>query len=239
MFNLFSCIRNMKKLSIYLSTFLCLIFIGFGCGSEDLSDYPPSNMRSIVRFTLNPAQNGGNVFVQHIATIDQSKKTITLKLPSHLDLKEIRPEIVAAPWTSVTPKSLEAVDFSAGLIEYTVVAESEKKAVYEVVLDMTYKYAACQLYSVAIPAVADPETGEPVKAVCNENNKTATLVVPANTDLTKLVPKFELSPESFNASFDKPDGKAYDFTEPVQFTVTSEDGKKTATYTVSVTTKQE
>ena len=54
-------------------------------------------MRSIVRFTLNPAQNGGNVFVQHIATIDQSKKTITLKLPSHLDLKEIRPEIVAAP----------------------------------------------------------------------------------------------------------------------------------------------
>ena len=146
---------------------------------------------------------------------------------------------MAAPWTSVTPKSLEAVDFSAGLIEYTVVAESGKKAVYEVVLDMTYKYAACQLYSVAIPAVADPETGEPVKAVCNENNKTATLVVPANTDLTKLVPKFELSPESFNASFDKPDGKAYDFTEPVQFTVTSEDGKKTATYTVSVTTKQE
>ena len=178
MFNLFSCIRHMKKLSIYLSTFLCLIFIGFGCGSEDLSDYPPSNMRSIVRFTLNPAQNGGNVFVQHIATIDQSKKTITLKLPSHLDLKEIRPEIVAAPWTSVTPKSLEAVDFSAGLIEYTVVAESGKKAVYEVVLDMTYKYAACQLYSVAIAAVTDPETGEPVKAVCNENNKTATLVVP-------------------------------------------------------------
>lgn len=129
MFNLFSCIRHMKKLSIYLSTFLCLIFIGFGCGSEDLSDYPPSNMRSIVRFTLNPAQNGGNVFVQHIATIDQSKKTITLKLPSHLDLKEIRPEIVVAPWTSVTPKSLEAVDFSAGLIEYTVVAESGKKAV--------------------------------------------------------------------------------------------------------------
>lgn len=85
---------------------------------------------------------------------------------------------------------------------------------------MTYKYAACQLYSVAIAAVTDPETGEPVKAVCNENNKTATLVVPANTDLTKLVPKFELSPESFNASFDKPDGKAYDFTEPVQFTVT-------------------
>ncbi len=229
----------MKKLSIYLSMFLCFILISFGCGSEDLSDYPPSNMRSIVRFTLNPAQNGGNVFVQHIATIDQSKKIITLKLPSHLNLKSIRPEIVAAPWTTVTPQNLEAVDFTVNPIEYTVTAESGKKAVYEVVLDMTYKYTACQLYSVSIPAVTDPDTGEPVKAVCNENNKTATLMVPANTDLTKIIPKFELSPESFNASFDKPDGKAYDFTQPVQFTVTSEDGKKTATYTISVITKQE
>lgn len=229
----------MKKLSIYFSAFLCLVCICFGCGSEDVSDYPPSNMRSIVRFTLNPAQNGGNVYVQHIATIDQSKKTITLKLPPHLDLKNIRPEIVAAPWSDVTPKSLEAIDFSADLIEYTVVAESGKKAVYEVIKDMTYQYAACQLYAVTFPEVADPETGEPIRVICNENNKTATLKVPANTDITKLVPKFELSPESFNASFDKPDGKAYDFTDPVKFTVTSEDGKKTATYTITVTTIQE
>lgn len=229
----------MKKLSIYFSAFLCLAFICFGCGSEDLSDYPPSNMRSIVRFTLNPAQNGGNVYVQHIATIDQSKKTITLQLPPHLDLKNIRPEIVAAPWTTVTPQSLEAVDFTADVIEYTVVAESGKTAVYEVIKDMTYKYAACQLYAVTFPAVSDPETGEPVRVVCNENNKTANLHVPVGTDITKLVPLFELSPESFNASFDKEDGQAYDFTEPVKFTVTSEDGKKTATYTISVTIDHE
>ena len=56
MFNLFNCISTHEKLSIYLSMFLCFILISFGCGSEDLSDYPPSNMRSIVRFTLNPAK---------------------------------------------------------------------------------------------------------------------------------------------------------------------------------------
>lgn len=230
----------MKRLSIYLSALLCLIGMGFGCdNSQDISDYPPSNMRSIVRFTLNPAQNGGNVRVQHIATIDPSKKTITLKLPAHLDLKSIRPEITAAPWTTVSPQSLEAVDFTAGTIEYTVTAESGKKAVYEIIKDMTYKYPACQIYSVTLPAVKDPVSGEPVKAVCNENSKTASLTVPAGTDLTKLVPKFELSPDSYNARLDKPDGVAYNFTEPVRFTLQSEDGKKTATYTVSVTIKQE
>lgn len=223
----------MKGLKTKLLIFLCLLWVGFSCQDENIGDYPPANMRSIVRFALNPAQNGGNVRVQHVATIDQSQKVIRIELPADIDLTTIKPEITISPWATVSPQNLEEVNLS-GNMEYTVVAESGKTAVYSVEKVFTYKYAGALIYAVIFPGITDPDTGEPFRGTFPGNTRTITMKLPQGTDLTQLIPEFETSPDSHNATFDNLPGKPYDFTEPVAFTITSENGANSVTYSVSV-----
>ncbi|MCX6875121.1 MAG: cohesin domain-containing protein [Verrucomicrobia bacterium] len=67
--------------------------------------------------------------------------------------------------------------------------------------------------------------------VINKAAKTITLTVPYGTDLTALAPTFTLSA---GATCDRVSGTAYDFTNPVAYTVTAPD-LTTKVYTVTVT----
>lgn len=68
-----------------------------------------------------------------------------------------------------------------------------------------------------------------VVATIDEENKTITATMPIDTDLTGLLPEIQLSDlASINLT------AAQNFTEPVEYTVTAEDGS-TATYTAIVT----
>jgi hypothetical protein len=64
----------------------------------------------------------------------------------------------------------------------------------------------------------------------NQTDHTIILTVPAGTDVTKLVPSTVISP---NATLLPPDGQAQDFTKPVVYTITAEDGSA-QDYTVIV-----
>ncbi|HPG33561.1 MAG: DUF5018 domain-containing protein [Lentimicrobiaceae bacterium] len=70
-----------------------------------------------------------------------------------------------------------------------------------------------------------------VVASIDQNNKTATASIPANSNITALVPTITVSN---GATINPASGTVVDFTLPVIFTVTAEDGSTTA-YTVSVT----
>ncbi|MFP4370001.1 MAG: DUF5018 domain-containing protein [Candidatus Kapaibacterium sp.] len=63
---------------------------------------------------------------------------------------------------------------------------------------------------------------------------TVTAEVPAGTDMTSLVPTIAISAK---ATIDPTSGEAQDFTQPVVYTVTAEDGSQ-AVYTVTVTEEQ-
>ena len=58
------------------------------------------------------------------------------------------------------------------------------------------------------------------------------VILPADTDVTNLTPTIEIDGESV----DPASGEAQDFTNPIDYTVTAEDGS-TKTYTVEVTTR--
>ena len=73
-----------------------------------------------------------------------------------------------------------------------------------------------------------------VEAVITENAKTIVAVVPAGTDVTALVPIITVSDK---ATVSPASGMPVNFTNPVTFTVTAEDGS-TATYVASVTVDQ-
>jgi hypothetical protein len=69
-----------------------------------------------------------------------------------------------------------------------------------------------------------------VNGTINEAAKTIALIVPASTNRTALVPTITISEK---AIVDPASGAAKDFTNPVVYTVTAEDGS-TVTYTVTV-----
>ncbi|MFZ0471859.1 MAG: DUF5018 domain-containing protein [Bacteroidales bacterium] len=82
----------------------------------------------------------------------------------------------------------------------------------------------------AITAFAFNGLTPAVTGTINEASKTIALTVPASTARTSLVPTITVSEKS---TVDPASGTAKDFTNPVTYTVTAEDGS-TAVYTVTV-----
>jgi uncharacterized protein (TIGR02145 family) len=74
--------------------------------------------------------------------------------------------------------------------------------------------------------------GYSVRCIQSPTNSQVNLVVPYGTDITSLVPTINLST---NASIDPGIGVAQDFTNPVTYMVTAEDGETTQNWTVTVT----
>ena len=84
-------------------------------------------------------------------------------------------------------------------------------------------------------AILDFKFASPaVEAVITESAKTIVAVVPAGTDVTALVPIITVSEK---AMVDPASGTVVDFTYPVSFTVTAEDGSQ-ARYIATVTVDQ-
>ena len=229
----------MKKTRIYFSTLLCLSFLLLGCDREnDINRLPPANLRNIESFVLNPYSNPGNVTMKFTATIDESSRTIRLKLPKDLRLDSIRPAILVSPWASVSPMNLELVDLTKDTVEYTVTAESGKKAIYSLVKDMTYLYANNAIYSIS---VLDPVTNNPVLSIFWSTS--TALKVPVGTDKKSVNVNLVMAGDSNNSTISvsedgaglvfRPFSNPINFSKKVIFKSISEDGKKTTLYTIT------
>jgi hypothetical protein len=104
----------------------------------------------------------------------------------------------------------------------------------------TGMFVACLAVSFVF-AACGKESGKQITAfsfanpsavgVINESAKTIAVAVPSGTDVTALVPAITVSEK---AKVSPASGVAQDFTNPVTYTVTAEDGS-TAAYTVRVT----
>ena len=226
----------------YFILLLSITFL-FGCQREsDINVLPLSNLRDIKSFSLKPYQNPGNVMTIHTATIDEANKLITLKLPANLRLDSIRPDIVFAPWATISPQNLEYIDLRKDTVEFTVIAQSGKKAVYAVVKDMTYKYTNTIIYAISFPDILNV-AGDPYRIQYWLNTYATTIKVPQGTDITKLKTYLEFAGDSQNttvtvsengSSTFRPYTNPVNFTKPVKFRVLSEDGKIRTDYTLTV-----
>lgn len=233
----------MKKTGIYLFVLMCF-FLFNSCDRENSMDgLPSSNLRSIVRLVINPYQNVGNVTMKFTATIDESSKIITLKLPKNLRLDSIRPEIVFSPWATLSPMNLEPIDLTKDTVEYTVTAESGKKTVYAVVKDLTYQFANNAIYSISFPEVFDAITGNPVRSTFWSAPFSLGMKVPLGTNKTGINTNLEMSGDSYNAVITvsedgngdtfRPFSNPVNYSKKVVFRSVSEDGKKTTDFTIT------
>ena len=155
------------------------------------------------------------------AVIDEETKTISAILPYYADVTNLTPTIVLSENAMVNPDSGVAMDFTNPVI-YTVTAEDGSQVTYMVFVTVMSNESRILTFT-----FEDLE----VEAVIDEDLKKVEATVPWETDVTTLVPTITISKK---ATISPASGVPTDFTDPVVYTVTAEDGSQTD-YTAIVT----
>lgn len=224
----------MKQI-VSLFLFFLFCFSTPSCKNEiDLDDYPKSSMRSIIKFSILPDYNLGNILTEHKGVIDEKNKTITLHLHPKYDLTALRPEITLSPKTSIEPGNYHVNDFSSLNTSYCAIAENGKKSYYDVMCELDYKFSGATAIAVILPEIFDTGTNNPIRTLFNSG--AATVYVPQETR-SSMKFKFELeSSTSSYCVFDKDTAAYHDLSSRsyISFVLTSEDGSSSNTYTVWV-----
>lgn len=145
---------------------------------------------------------------------------ISVEMPYGVSLTNLTPTIVVSEYASYVPEG--AQDFSSTL-EYTVTAQDDfTEQVYTVSVSNVPPSTACNITSFSFPAQIGGT---------NFNGTTIAIIMPYGTDLRALSPVIELSP---NATVLPSSGVSKNFSSPVEYTVTAQNGITKKQYTVVV-----
>jgi len=176
-----------------------------------------SSAKTINSFAFLATNNPG-LSADVVGTINQTAHTIALEVPAGTNATALRPTIAFAG-TSVVPASEVARNF-LDPVTYWVNADDGSAQAYDVTV--TFAEALSDAKDILSFSVAGAN---------GTNSGTAIAVtVPYGTNVTALTPTIAIS----GASVSPASGAAQNFTNPVTYTVTAEDGS-TKTYTVTVT----
>nr|WP_275901555.1 DUF5018 domain-containing protein [Cohnella algarum] len=160
-----------------------------------------------------------------VGTVDEANHEIELTVPYGTDVTSLVPTI-SHTGASVSPNTGVAQDFTSP-VTYTVTAADGTQQAYAVTVAVGLNPAK------AIASFAFNGLTPAVVGTVDEANHEIELTVPYGTDLTNLVPTISHT----GASVSPNTGVAQDFTSPVTYTVTAEDGTQQA-YTVTVSVGQ-
>ena len=157
------------------------------------------------------------------AKIDKLWHTVSIEVPSGTDVSALVPTIELSAGATILPGSGVAGNFTAPLI-YTVVAEEGTTR---------------QIWTVTVYVLPNNQTDiesfsfgqEVAPASIDKLSHMLSLDVPYGTDVSALVPAIELSA---GASIFPISGLTRNFTKPITYTVTAEDGTSTQDWTVLV-----
>ncbi|MGG9972831.1 beta strand repeat-containing protein, partial [Ferruginibacter sp. SUN002] len=158
-------------------------------------------------------------FGANSGTIDNLNNTISVSLPDGTDLSALIPTITLGNANAtVVPNSGVAQNFNSP-VNYTVTAEDEATT-------KTYTVNVTTALSSEANISAFTISGQISSNISGDN---ISVTMPYGTNLTALTPSITVSAAATYA----PTG-AVDFTNPVVFTVTAQDGVTTHDYTVTV-----
>jgi len=194
----------MKKIILQIIISSAILLSAIAC-TEDINDYPKSNLRAIKSFSFETYFNSANkIVLQHVGVIDEVNKTIKVKLPPEVILTGLRPSISLSPWSSSSPKSLDVIDLTKDTVDITVIAQSGKKAVYSVIRTLDYLYTKAEVYSVSFLNIPNSTNGEPIKLFFPNfnNNSSITANLPTGIDLSNIQIFLDLTLASKNATFE-------------------------------------
>lgn len=156
-----------------------------------------------------------------IGLIDQSRFEISLVVPRGTDLTTLTPTIIHTG-ASVTPNSGVTQDFTDP-ITYTVSDDNGVSQSYTVTVSIAKKRTK-DITSFVFNGLSPAVNGD-----IDTDAQTVNVTVPYGTDVTNLLPTITHN----GASISPDSGVAQDFTNPITYTVTAENGS-TKDYTVTV-----
>ena len=155
-------------------------------------------------------------------TIDEDTKVVRLDFTAGTDVSHLVPTITISNYATIEPESGVAQDFT-NPVYYTVTAMNGTTAQYMVEAVVHDAENEKSILSFRFDALDED-------GVIDEVARKIDFVLPAETDVTQLVPTIEVSE---GATVEPASGVAQDFTNPVAYTVTAQNGT-TAVYTVTV-----
>jgi len=226
----------MKHLFKLMSVLLISVLLA-GC-SKTMDEYPLANLRAISDFEFEYYHNSDcNIYVHQVGEVDETNRSITVSVPTDADLTHLKPTIKLSPWTTCSPKTLEAVDFTSP-VDYTVTAQSGKIAVYTVYVTADYIYQNADLFRFYLLDILN-DNNESMYVTNNDFSDGAVInvEVPKGTDLSSQHTHIDLSPASTRAVLEIcesgddvnykafTDGDVVDYRiAPVIFRITAEKG---------------
>jgi hypothetical protein len=202
---------------------LLVVFAGFiSCNPEDLQNPDNPTGKSILQFSFKKDLNA-NLNGDVAATI--SGTSIAVSLPYGTAVTALKPSITFFA-KSVSPAPEAAQDFT-NPVKYTVTANDGSTQIYTVSVSLQ---ASTEKAITALTFKQDlnPSLTADATATISGTNINVNLVY--GTAVTTLKPSITFTGKSISAASEV----VQDFTEPVTYTVTAEDGT-TKTYTVTVT----
>ncbi|MEM9361888.1 MAG: DUF5018 domain-containing protein [Bacteroidota bacterium] len=215
----------MKKINIL---FLSLFVLAACSGDDDenTGGAMKSDAKQITTFTFREVDN--NDLDEDIsATIDKEEKTITASVPFGTDVSALKPTLTISEKATVNPKDKAEVDFN-DKVEFTVTAEDGSTQKYAVTMSVG-KSSAKAILSFVFRAEDNEALEEGLEANIDEEERKITPTWGSASFLPELLPTIEISR---SATISPKPGEVTDFTEPVEYTVTAEDGS-TEKYTLS------
>lgn len=194
----------MKKLLMILMAVLAFT----ACSDDNVSDLRLNGGCSITELSLD----------EYAGTIDKSTRTITVRVPETYDISQM----------TVSKLTLDE-GATSDVKQGDLLAMTAPQAIHvtngDVYLDWTIKAKKDEA------KIKSFKINELYTGTIDETNKTISVNIPQNLDITSLTPTITISDD---ATISPASGIATDFTNPVVYTVTN----NTATCTYTVTVKQ-
>ncbi|MRX65543.1 hypothetical protein [Maribacter luteus] len=215
--------KRTYKTNVFIYCLLVLLMAG--CSKDDApatQEIIKSAENELISFTFLASQNT-DIETDVSANINITSNTITVNLPSDTPVTALTPSIIVSPKATINPKGIQ--DFTDA-VTYTVTAEDGTTRSYSI--STSSKSSAKQITSFVFLLTNNPIDVN-VVATIDEENKTITAAMPPSTDLSGLLPEVQLSEL---ATIDLT--AAQNFTGPLEYTVTAEDGSTTV-YNVTIT----
>ena len=154
--------------------------------------------------------------------ISNAAGIINVSLPYGTDRSALSPVIAVSGGATVSPASGVARDFSSGSVTYTVTAEDVSYVKnYTVTVSLDDPSTNCQMLSFSLAGSAGVISGTNIA-----------VTVPYGTDVSSLTPVYSVSPY---ATGSPATNSSQDFSSPVEYTVTAQDGTTVQKYLVTVT----
>lgn len=176
----------------------------------------PYTGTDILAFTL-PGQTG-------TPQIDIETGQVTVTVPFGADITSLVPDITVSEGARIDPPEGSALDFSAPLL-YEVTAEDGTARQWTILVNEEEPSSAAAVVSFELP-------GQLGTAQIDTESTTILVEMPVGTEVTSLAPKIDISE---GATIDPGSDVDADFSAPVVYQVTAEDGVTSRRWTVTVT----